>query len=196
MGNRTTNIVTPNAVTLQGNAGSGKYDPSFRTKGKDSPVQRYRKKKPSNKPLSKRTFGEEVAHQLLGVHEVVRKRGDRWVLYDDHTGVEIGSYKNRKAAWDQQRIRRQQGKFNRKRTANHPKKAVQHAVLKKPKQAKAQVPQTAKTPKVHRVRGVKSVKPISPLKPIRPKGLRGLATAREAFENAVALSVLMEAMTK
>lgn len=38
--------------------------------------------------------------------ETVRKRGDMWVHFDDKTGAELGSYKDREVAWEKQRQRR------------------------------------------------------------------------------------------
>lgn len=70
-----------------------------------------KKKKPNQKKssaLKAKGFTEQIADECLS--EIVRKRGNTWVLYDDKTGVELGSYKDRKTAWQKQRIVRSQKK--------------------------------------------------------------------------------------
>ncbi len=202
-GSRVSNVVTKDSQLL---GKFGDTSNSFRTAGSDSPVQRHRKKTPRDKPLKSKGFGEAVAELEMGVSEVVRKQGNQWVVFDDHTGVQIGAYKNRKAAWDAQRVRRQQSKFSRgkkKGGANHPK-AVRHHISKgqkgKKRVPKAQSAQHGSTaPKIKHVKGIKSIKPIAPLKPIKPKGLKspgGMSSKQESFEKAVALSLLMETKTK
>lgn len=50
--------------------------------------------------------------------ETVKKRGEQWVITDDDTGVEVGSYKDRKTAWEKQRMRRKQGQLRKDREKN------------------------------------------------------------------------------
>ncbi len=62
----------------------------------------------------KKSFIDLVAgHVMDGKNETVKKRGSTWVLYDDKTGVEIGSYRDRKTAWAKQRLKRNQDKIKR-----------------------------------------------------------------------------------
>jgi hypothetical protein len=68
------------------------------------------------KPVKKKkkTFIDLVAgHVIDSKNETVKKRGSTWVLYDDRTGVEIGSYRDRKTAWAKQRLKRNQDKIKR-----------------------------------------------------------------------------------
>jgi uncharacterized protein (DUF2132 family) len=51
------------------------------------------------------------------VREIVKKRGNTWVIYDDDTGVEIGSYGDRATAWEKQRQHRDQSRAQKKSTA-------------------------------------------------------------------------------
>ena len=49
-----------------------------------------------------------VASHLLGkdMSETVRKRGNKWVLYDDDTDTVKGTYEDRDTAWEKQRVSR------------------------------------------------------------------------------------------
>lgn len=84
------------------------------------------------KKKKKRKRNEDLCDAIVAaiLQEVVKKKGGVWKLYDDSTGAELGSYRDRKAAWTAQRIKRQQAKFRNQQTKhkkhNHPKK-VQHA---------------------------------------------------------------------
>lgn len=51
------------------------------------------------------------------VGETVKKRGSAWVVFDDDTGVELGSYPDRKTAWEKQRQHRQQAQAKKKTQA-------------------------------------------------------------------------------
>jgi hypothetical protein len=202
-GSRSANMAVP----------TGPFDSSFRTKGADSPVQRYRKKHPHDKPLKKRhvgetpTFQEAVVAGLLGLHETVRKRGAMWVIFDDHTGVQVGAYKSRKDAWSHQRVRRQQDQFYYRNRKKHRKEPVKNAKPKSksrktvvhpshtPKVPKSKVGQAKRVPTVKGVRGIKGVKPIKPIhapKPIHPKGVNTRRIHHETFVNSVAMSILHE----
>src|SRR3982751_2953367 len=64
-------------------------------------------KKKRKKKKNEDAFADMIAQALL---EVVKKKGGVWKLYDDQTKTELGSYKDRKAAWNAQRIKRMQAK--------------------------------------------------------------------------------------
>lgn len=93
--------------------------------GKPPPLIDRSKRKRKKKKLSEaKLFEADCVFEALQT-EVVRKRGNQWVLFDDHTGVELGTFKNRKAAWENQRARRTQAK------------ALRHAKSQKKQKAKA-----------------------------------------------------------
>lgn len=68
-----------------------------------------KKKKKSNpsKPYGESELFERVvlkAHlDNKSIEEVVRKRGNQWIMYDDDTEAQIGAYADREAAWERQR---------------------------------------------------------------------------------------------
>lgn len=174
-GSGTKNLASPAGTGVTDLALLGKFgntSASFRTAGKDSPVQRHRKKMKPNKPLASRGFGEDadkfqesIVRELLGLNEVVRQKGGRWALYDDETGSEIASFDDRKKAWARQRLLRQQSKIS------GPDKKKK----KKPQQSK----QEPHAPKLKNAQGLKAVRPIKSIKPIKPKGLVAKGTKKK-----------------
>lgn len=67
---------------------------------------------------SSENFEDLVNYCLLNdmdIEEVVKKRGSNWVVFDDKTGVEKGSYPTRSDAWAKQRQFRQSNKNEKKR---------------------------------------------------------------------------------
>src|SRR5574343_248703 len=75
---------------------------------------------PLGKKMVKRefaTFEEMVMDAFLRdeqLGEVVRKRGDSWVLFDDETDAEIVVFKNREDAWKRQRQKRKATSLKKK----------------------------------------------------------------------------------
>lgn len=123
-GSNTSNL----ASTVQGQKnlaamqGFGPKPVGFGGKDAESPL-RNRKKHPKKwltPPKIPTSFSEDIANRLFDEgdqNEVVRKRGQTWVVYDDSTGVETGSYRDRKTAWAKQRIRRTQEKLRKAQNA-------------------------------------------------------------------------------
>jgi hypothetical protein len=78
--------------------------------------------------------------------EVVKKKGTRWTVVDDKTGVALGSYDDRKTAWEKQRIIRQQKKSKTKipkpKPKDHP--TPKNTVKIAPKAKLAPIAQVAK----------------------------------------------------
>lgn len=73
---------------------------------------------------SQENFEDLVNFCLLNdmdIEEVVKKRGSNWVVFDDKTGVEKGSYPTRADAWNKQRQFRKSASA-KKKTKKAPKK--------------------------------------------------------------------------
>ncbi len=87
----------------------------------------FQEPKKRKKKKNEDAFADIIAQALL---EVVKKKGGVWKLYDDQTKTELGSYKDRKAAWNAQRIKRMQAKSNKaanKKKHKHKQKKVKPA---------------------------------------------------------------------
>lgn len=116
--------------------------------------KRGRPKKNPSKPFGEAAmFENQVAMALLGEDdfgEVVRKRGDQWVMHDDDTGAALATFQNREDAWAKQRQHRAQKAAEKKAkttererqlrslkpTIEKPKVKVKPKVAPKPKVAK------------------------------------------------------------
>jgi len=92
-------------------------------RGFSAPYGMVRKDKKQKKNNVSKPFGDSDLFERLiidallegkSVKEVVRKRGDRWILFDDDTDSEIASFTTRTDAWDRQRKRRQSAEFLKK----------------------------------------------------------------------------------
>ncbi len=87
------------------------------TKGPMGPGKKKSKTNPS-KPFGEEDLFENfVADSVMNeddFQEVVRKKGDLWILYDDETGVQVGSFNDRDTAWKKQRQYRSQKQALRK----------------------------------------------------------------------------------
>jgi len=122
-----------------------------------------KKKKNPSKPYDEpELFENAVAMALLededddgdkrdegdDVEEVVRKRGASWALFDDDTGAEIGSFKDRETAWERQRTMRLQRSREKAMKSAETKRQIQALtpVLAPKAQTQRSVVQ-AKTPK-------------------------------------------------
>lgn len=116
------------------------------TKGFSAPFGAEKKKKKSdpNQPFVYRgktpaSFEESVIRLALDedeIPEVVKKRGEHWVFYDDDTGVQLGSFSDREKAWDMQRAKRRAQKHKRELERQRKKvtvKGVEKEVSPKPK---------------------------------------------------------------
>lgn len=120
---------------------------------------------PSTPIVRKKSLDEADAFETLvgesvlngaDISETVKKKGNNWVVYDDKTGVQKGSYPTREDAWKKQRQIRQQNKNEKTRKyKKHPhphadkaKKAPKPHLAKKPK--KAPKPSLAPKPKVQK----------------------------------------------
>jgi hypothetical protein len=107
-----------------------------------------KKKKNPSKPFGEaELFESAVAQALLDeddFDEVVKKRGNMWVYYDDDTGAEKGSWAERETAWEKQRMERRAKKGKPK--APDPEKALVPAV-ERPKKDTGK-PKLAPKPKV------------------------------------------------
>lgn len=132
-------------------------------------------------------FDQRVIDTLLDdepTNEVVRRRGGAWVLFDDDTGVEVGSYSKRAAAWAAQRTRRVQRKIRtsqRKNTASKRKKAASFA-----KQRQRDILKLARKHKKN--------KALPTQKPTKEKGEKEkTSTKDEAFDLMLAQVLLNEA---
>jgi len=92
-------------------------------------------------------------------NEVVRKRGNRWVIFDDETDVEMGSYPKRKDAWERQRqIRRSDQARKKQKDAERERqrRAGRPEVEKKPgiKRPKGTIAKKAKKEYIDRIKRV------------------------------------------
>ena len=62
--------------------------------------------------IIRRTFGDPPeAMPPEETDEVVRKEGERWIIFDDDTNTEVGSYPSRDIAWEKQRIYRKRRNY-------------------------------------------------------------------------------------
>lgn len=112
--------ITDEASTVAGVKGyTGPLGGSSYQKGK-------KKKKKKNNPS--KPFGEEklfeelVVDALLNnkdINEVVKKRGQQWIVFDDETGAQLQSFKTREDAWKHQRNIRKQKKQTRELEKKH-----------------------------------------------------------------------------
>jgi len=75
-------------------------------------------------------------------NEVVRKRGNTWVIFDDETDVELGSFPQRNKAWERQR------QIRRSQLARRKAKAAERQ-----RQARAGRPEVEKKPGIKRAKG-------------------------------------------
>ncbi len=68
------------------------------------------------------------------ITEVVKKRGDSWVVFDDKTKTQKGVFKDREAAWNKQKQLRAANKSanKSKKSGNKAKKAAKAHVSPKP----------------------------------------------------------------
>lgn len=127
-----------------------------------STVKRTRGKKKSNpsKPYGEGAIFENVIAMALldedGFVEVVRKRGNVWVLHDDETDAEVGVFKDREKAWERQRRVRSQKAREKQSKKKERERQVQAltptlapGAVKPPAPVKAGKPRVAKAkPKV------------------------------------------------
>lgn len=80
--------------------------------GHSAPFGAKQSKKKNNisKPYNEADIFENLvalsALHSMPIQDVVRQRGDRWVLYDDENDTEIASFTDREDAWKRQRQRR------------------------------------------------------------------------------------------
>ena len=85
-----------------------------------SEPKKKRKKKNFNKPYSEPELFENAVVQSViedePFEEVVRKRGNNWIYYDDETGVSKGSFATREKAWEVQRRNRAAAAKDKPRT--------------------------------------------------------------------------------
>ena len=61
--------------------------------------------------MSSDELEEAIAMGLLeedDIDEIVKKRGEQWVFYDDDTAAQLGVFPDRKSAWERQRVVRRQ----------------------------------------------------------------------------------------
>ena len=89
-----------------------------RRKGKQNPS------KPYGEPDLFENFVAEATLVGDSIEEAVRKKGQNWVVVDDKTGSQLGSYAKREDAWKRQRQIRKE-KSNRSQASKH-KKASSH----------------------------------------------------------------------
>lgn len=115
-------------------------------------------------PMSKKVFRRMESDQFEDlvnkcvlndqeIEEVVKKRGDNWVVFDDKTGVEKGSYPTRADAWKKQRQFRQTAKQNKPKSKTKkakPKPKVGHKAQAAPKAKVAPKAQLAAKPDVQK----------------------------------------------
>jgi len=108
------------------------------------------KKKNPSKPFGEaELFETALGMALLGeddIGEVVKKRGNMWVYYDDDTEADKGTFKDRETAWERQRLDRG-SKKGKKRPSEKERqaKSLRPAIEKKPEPAK---PNVAPKPKM------------------------------------------------
>lgn len=100
-----------------------------------------KKKKNPHQPFEEEAdlFESSIIRRLLQP-EVVRKKGNQWVMYDDETDVAIGTFPSRQAAWEKQRLMRRSKALQKKMKTSEKKRQ------KRAKQAKP-VKKNLKTPK-------------------------------------------------
>src|SRR4051812_44919602 len=85
-------------------------------KGFEAPIANVLQRKLTPEELA--IFQKLVAKNELEFDETVKKRGNSYVHFDDKTGAELGTYKDRQTAWERQRQKRQRDKSSHHK---HPK---------------------------------------------------------------------------
>jgi len=132
--------------------------------------KRGRPKRNPSKPFGEAAmFENQVALALLGEDEfgeVVRKRGDQWVMHDDDTDAALATFQNREDAWSKQRQHRAQ------RAAEKKSKSTE-----KQRQLRSLTP-TIEKPRV-KVKPKMAPKPKLAKKPTTEKDRQARAKARK-----------------
>jgi hypothetical protein len=89
--------------------------------GSSAPFGASKSKKKTNvsKPYNESELFENFValsaiNNSMPIQDVVRQRGERWVLFDDDKDTEIASFSNREDAWKRQRQRRTSDKMTKK----------------------------------------------------------------------------------
>jgi hypothetical protein len=185
-----TKKIKKEASTVGGGATKGFLGP-FGARAK----KRTKKRKPNpSKPFGEAAMFEScLAAALLesdDIGEIVRKRGNSWVFYDDETGAEKGSWQDRETAWKFQRSDRR-AKTARKKTkgaeAKRQKQALTPTVAKKAakmdKAKKAPEPKKAEKPKVEKPKLKPKVRRVESIFTDLLKPLKEGSIVSYVFEN-------------
>ena len=119
------------------------------------------RKKQLSKPFVG-TFEEAVAYAVMNgrgddIEEVVKKRGNQWVFYDDETDVQRGSYADRDTAWEVQRQHRRAQQVAKHNKNTRKKRDPSKAIVDKPpsnNKEKAKPVKFRKQEALNRIKGI------------------------------------------
>lgn len=146
--------------------------------------------KPQKKSNPSSPFGDEK------LKEVVKPKGNQWVIFDDDTGEQVGSYPDRETAWEQQRLHKKKKGDETKRQSAEKKRQVR---AKRPEVQKAFVRDKPKQQRKPRRKGAprrekpgtsSKIRQVTPQQLAAHKKVEAVDIFKEAFRRLISENML------